>query len=155
MNGDLALKEEEVKNFISALLKNGLIFQAFHQHVPMHPQIWFIHFRGRSDPVVLARAVRAAINVTGTPLPQAPPSNPKTPLNAKKLGEILHGIASVGDEGVVTVWVYRRDRVTIDDVRVNPQANISTNIEFKPLARGSTAAVVPDISMEGKDVNCD
>jgi hypothetical protein len=27
MNGDLALKEEEVKNFISALLKNGLEFQ--------------------------------------------------------------------------------------------------------------------------------
>ena len=32
MNGDLALKEEEVKNFISTLVGNGLIWQAFHQH---------------------------------------------------------------------------------------------------------------------------
>ncbi|HEY0792567.1 MAG TPA: DUF1259 domain-containing protein [Chthoniobacterales bacterium] len=152
LNGDLPLKEAEVKRFISALLKNGLTFQAFHQHVPMHPQVWFIHFRGVGDPLVLARAVRAALNATGTPLPQAPPSNPTTPLDAQRLGGILHGSATVGEEGVVTVWVYRRDQVTIDGVRVNPQANISTNVEFKPLG-GSTAAVVADFSMENEDVD--
>jgi hypothetical protein len=151
MNGDLALKEEEVKGFISALLKNGLIFQAFHQHVPMHPQIWFVHFRGTGDPVEIAKDVKAALDTTSTPFPQAPPTNPQTPLDAKKLASILHGVSSVGEEGVVTVWVYRKDKIHIDNVLVNPQANISTNIEFKPLG-GMNAAVVPDFSMEAQEV---
>lgn len=92
-------------------------------------------------------------NVTSTPLPQAPPPNPTTPLDVKRLENILHGHASVGDEGVVTVWVYRANRVTIQGVNVNPQTNISTNIEFKPLNdAGSQAAVVPDFSMEANEI---
>jgi len=129
---NLQTKDVTLLFTFSALIKNGLTFQAFHQHVPMHPQVWFVHFRGVGDPLALAKAVRATLTATGTPLPQAPPSNPTTPLDANRLAAILHGTASVGDEGVVTVWVYRRDRVTIDDVRVNPQANISMNIEFRP-----------------------
>ena len=151
LNGDLALEESEVNPFIAALVQHGLVFQAFHQHLPMMPQIWFVHFRGTGDAIRLARAVRAALDVTGTPLPQMPPPNPTTPLDADRLARILHGHASVGDEGVVTVWVYRTDPIFIDGVRVNPQANISTNIQFKPLG-GSQAAVVPDFSMESDEV---
>jgi hypothetical protein len=152
LNGDLALPESEVQNFIAALLRNGLVFQAFHQHLPMNPQIWFVHFRGLGDPLALARGLKAALNTTTTPFPQAPPQNPTTPLDPKRLEQILHGHASVGDEGVVTVWVYRKDKITIDGVTVNPQANVSTNIEFRP--RGSsTADVVPDFSMTGEEVN--
>jgi hypothetical protein len=152
LNGDLALKESEVNPFIAALLKNGLTFQAFHQHLPMHRQIWFVHFRGKGDPIALANEIKAALNVTSTPFPQAPPKNPTTPLNAALLGNILHGPASVGDDGVVTVWVYRSDPIFINNIHVNPQANISTNIEFKPLG-GSTAAVVSDFAMTGPEVD--
>ena len=152
LNADMALKEEEVNPFIFTLLKDGLIFQAFHQHLPMHPQVWFVHYRGIGDAIALAKAISDAISVTSTPLPQAPPPNPSTPLDPGKLAAILHADqVSVGDEGVVTLWVYRRDQVTIDGVQVNPQANISTNIEFKPLG-GSQAAVVPDFSMESSEI---
>ena len=46
-NGDLALKPEECNPFIDAIIANGLIFQAFHQHyIETHPNVWFIHWRG-------------------------------------------------------------------------------------------------------------
>ncbi len=70
-NGDLALKPEETNPFIDALLVNGLIFQAFHQHyIEMKPQIWFIHWRGIGDPIKLAEAVHNVLKATSTPLPQ-------------------------------------------------------------------------------------
>ncbi len=50
------------------------------------------------------------------------------------------------------MWVYRRNRVIIDGVWVNPQANISTNIEFRSTG-GSNADVVPDFSMTSHEVD--
>lgn len=153
LNADQPLKEQELQPFIFTLLQNGLIFQAFHQHLPMHPQVWFVHYRAIGDAITLAKAVRAALNVTRTPLPQAPPSNPTTPLNVNALKTILRADEiSVGDEGVVTAWIYRRNVEIIDGIPVNPQANISTNVEFKPLDNNGTADVVPDFSMESKEI---
>lgn len=152
LNADMALLPDEVNPFLSALLKNGLVFQAFHQHFPlMTPQIWFVHFRGLGDPIKLAKAVRNVLSVTRAPLPQAQPQNSTSPLDANRLANILHGHASAGDQGVVTVWVYRPP-VRIDGVLVNPQANISTNIDFKPLG-DSKAAVVSDFSMTADEVD--
>lgn len=149
MNGDMPLKESEVNPFVSKLWENGLVWQAFHQHLPMHPQVWFVHFRGAGDPVAIAQGIKAALDVTSIPFPQAPPSNPQTPLDANRLASILHGSASVGSEGVVTVWVLRTDTITISGVDVNPQTNISTNIQFKPLgdSQSGQAAAVPDFAM--------
>jgi hypothetical protein len=153
LNADQPLKEEELQPFIFTLLQNGLIFQAFHQHLPMHPQVWFVHYRGIGNAIALANAVHAALSVTSTPLPQAPPSNPTTPLNVNTLKTILHADEiSVGDEGVVTAWIYRKNLEVIDGIPVNPQANISTNVEFKPLDNNGTADVVPDFSMTSPEV---
>jgi hypothetical protein len=154
LNGDLPLRPSETQPFIDALVANGIVFQAFHQHyIEMRPNVWFIHFRGLGDPLKLARGIHNAIKVTSTPLPQAPPAHPKSPLDAKLLGEILRGQPSIGDEGVVTVNVARRDQIVIDGVKVSPEANISTGVLFKPLATtGSQAAVGPDFGMIGPEV---
>jgi hypothetical protein len=153
LNGDLALLPEETNPFIAALLQQGLTFQAFHQHlIEMNPQVWFIHFRGVGDPLSLARAVRAALGVTKTPLPQASPANPTTPLDADKLAKILHGDAQVGEEGVVTVSVNRKRGVRLGGVYAKPETGISTSIEFKPLGSGAQVAAVPDFSMTGDEV---
>ncbi len=153
-NGDLPLKPEEANPFIDALIANGLVFQAFHQHyIEMSPQVWFIHWRGVGDPIKLAHAVHNVLKATSTPLPQTMPANPTTPLDPSRLEKILHGSASVGEQGVVTVNVSRRGRILIDRVVASPEANISTGIEFKPLASsGATAAVAPDFSMTGPEV---
>ena len=153
-NGDLALKPQECNPFIDAIIANGLTFQAFHQHyIETNPNVWFIHWRGTGNPLTLARAVKNVLNVTSTPFPQMPPAHPTTPLQPDRLASILHGSAEVRDEGVVTVTIDRTDRIVIDGVRVSPEANIFTEVEFKPLnASGSRTAVAPDFSMESSEV---
>jgi hypothetical protein len=153
-NGDIALRPEETQDVIDAIIANSLIFQAFHQHyIETTPNVWFIHFRGEGDPLKLATAVHNVLKATSTPLPQTMPSNPTTPLDPDKLASILHGDAQVGDEGVVTVTIDRADTIVIDDIRVSPEANISTTVQFKPLASsGSSAAVGPDFSMKSSEV---
>jgi hypothetical protein len=146
LNGDFALKEEEVNPFIKVLIENGLTWQAFHQHAPSNPQVWFVHYRGVCDPIALATALRKAIDTTSTPLPQQSPKNPTTPLDPDKLASILHGTAQVGEDGVVTVSVSRKHGVKLDGVTAEPETGISTNIEFKPTG-GTNADVVPDFSM--------
>jgi hypothetical protein len=153
-NGDLALKGAETDPFIDAIIANGLVFQAFHQHYDqMSPQIWFIHWRGTGDALELAKAVRNVLGATSIRLPQTMPSHPKTPLDARRLGSILGGDATVGDEGVVSVEVARKGKVVINGVHVAPEANISTVVEIRPLdAGGSSAALAPDFSMTGPEV---
>jgi len=153
-NGDLALKPEECNPFIDAIIANGLIFQAFHQHyIETTPNIWFIHWRGVGNPLTLAQAVKNVLDVTSTPFPQAPPATPKTPLDPGRLAAILHGTAQVGEQGVVTVDVSRTDQIVIGDVIASPDANIFTEVMFKPLSSsGSMAAVGPDFSMTAEEV---
>jgi hypothetical protein len=154
-NGDVALKPEEINPVIDAILANGLVFQALHQHFfDLSPMVWFVHFRGVGEPVKLARAVRKVMAATATPLPQKAPTNPTTPLDVKRLKKTLHGDAEVAEEGVVTVDVSRADKIAIEDIRVEPEVNISTNIQFKPLdGTDQNVAVAPDMSMTSAEVD--
>jgi hypothetical protein len=155
-NGDIALKPSEINNAIDAITSNGLTFQAEHQHMyDFNPMVWFIHFRGKGHPAQLAQKVHNVLKATSVPLPQSPPSNPTTPLDKNKLQHILHGYdAQVGSDGVVTVFVARRDRQRIDGVTVKPETNIATNIAFEPLnSDGSSTAAMPDFAMEAPEIN--
>lgn len=153
-NGDLALKPEECNPFIDAIIAHGLKFQAFHQHyIETMPNVWFIHWRGEGKPLRLAGAVKKVLDATSTPFPQMPPAHPTTPLDPKRLASILHGSAEVGDEGVVTVTVSRKNRIVIDDVDVSPESNIYTEVQIKPLSStGSQAAVGADFGMLASEV---
>lgn len=152
LNGDLALTAAETQPVIEALIANGLVFQAFHQHLyNLEPDIWFVHFRGHGDPLHLARAAAAVVAKTGAPLPQTSPRNPTTPLPADRLGSILGGDATIDESGVVTVTVPRTDRVTLGGYPIHPELGISTNIQFQPHGTGQ-AAVVPDFSMTAGEI---
>ncbi len=156
MNGDTPLKPNEVDPFISALLRNHITFQAEHQHFyDFNPPVWFIHFRAKGNAVTIAREMHNAFKATALPLPQAPPKKPKTPFNVKRLKQILHGYdAEVGSDGVVTVYVARRNPIHIDGVRVMPETNLATNISFEPLNKsGTEAAAAPDFGMVANEVD--
>jgi hypothetical protein len=154
MNGDFGgLLPNEIDPFIDKLLEGGLIFQALHQHFyDLFPQVYFIHMRGIGNPLQLAEAAIAAVKVTGTPLPQASPAHPTTPLPAQTLGNILGAPASVGGAGVVSVEVPRRNTVILQGVPISPELNIATSIDFEPLGNGLLAAVAADFSMVSSEV---
>ncbi len=155
-NGDLPLKNDEINPVIDAILDNGLVFQAEHQHFyDFDPPVWFIHFRGQGHPLTLAKAVHRVLKATATQLPQQAPANPKTPFDEQELKRILHGYdVAVSDGGVVTVFIARRNPIVIDGVRVRPAANIATNVSFQPLnAAGTHAAAAPDFALEAGEVD--
>jgi hypothetical protein len=154
MNGDFGgLLPSEIDPFIDKLLEGGLVFQALHQHFyDLTPQVYFIHFRGIGDPLQLARAAIAAVKVTGTPLPQSAPSHPKTPLPAQEIGRILGAPPTIGDSGVVSVMVPRRDTITLGGVQISPFLNIAAMIDFEPLGNGQQAAASADYSMIASEV---
>ncbi len=155
-NGDIALKPSELDPAIRAIIGNGLSFQAEHQHMyDFSPMVWFVHFRGTGNPLRLATAVHNVLKATATPLPQQSPANPKTPLDTSRLQRILHGYhVDVGEDGVVTVYVARRNPIYIAGIKVNPQTNIATNIALEPLnSSGTEVAAIPDIALEAGEVN--
>lgn len=153
LNGDVALKAGEIQPVIDTLLSRGIAFQAEHQHFyDLSPMVWFIHFRKTGDPLRLARDARAVVATTSTPLPQHSPAHPTTPLPAQRLGAILGGDATVGENGVVTVTVPRRHGVLLGGVRISPELNVATAIEFQPLGGAGRAAVAPDFSLTASEI---
>ncbi len=156
MNGDFPVLPAEINPAIDAMVSHGLVFQAEHQHMyDFTPQVYFIHLRATGDAVKIAQGLHAVLKATSTPLPQTPPSNPKTPLNVSKLKSMLHGYdAEVGSDGVVTVYIARRNPIYIDGIKVNPATNIATNISFEPLNKsGSEVAAIPDFAMTANEIN--
>ena len=168
LNGELALRAEEINAVIDRILTTGLVFQALHQHFfNLDPQIWHVHLRGTGGPIGVARALDYVVRATGTPLPQLAPKNPTTPLDALRLGRLLGGEAEVHESGVVSVSIPRREQFTLDGIPIDPRLGISHEIRFEPLANGQTA-VGPDFALlpaeiwtvlrlmrrEGFDVHC-
>jgi hypothetical protein len=153
MNSDIPLKASEIDPFIDRLMAHNIVFQAEHQHFyDFNPMVWFIHFRMMGDAGAVARAVKAALNVTSTPFPQTAPPNPKTPLPAKELGNILGAVPSIGANGVVNFNVPRANPMTLGGVQVNPYLNIATSISFEPYGGGHNCAAVPDFGMVASEV---
>ena len=147
MNSDLCLKTSEVVPFLDRLLEHNIVFQAEHQHFyDFDPLVWFIHFRATGEAARIAAGVKAALNATSTPFPQAPPANPKTPLPAAQLGKIIGAKPSVGAHGVVSFQVPRAETIYLGGIRINPYLNVSMPVLFQPLANGRAAAV-PDFGM--------
>ncbi len=153
MNGDMSLLAKETNPFIGALLKNGLVFQALHQHfLDQSPQIWHIHFRGMGDPEQLAKGLFNALSqTTGTPFPQQASSG-SSQMPTEQMGQILGGKAKVTTGGVVTFDIPRSDQVTLGGVPVAGDLNIGLNIAFEPLDDGRVVGA-PDFNMLAAEVD--
>ena len=140
LNGEFALPAEEINAVIDRIMSTGLVFQALHQHFfNLDPQVWHVHVRGAGNTFGVARGLEYVLGATRTPLPQLPPPNPTTPLDARRLGRLLGGEAEVHADGVVAVTLPRREQVTLDGIPIDPRLGIAHEVLFEPLANGRTA----------------
>jgi len=154
VNGDVALKANEIEPFIDRLLAHRFVVQALHQHFyDFSPPVWYIHYRAVGTPLDLARGYKAALSVTSTPFPQKAPANPTTPLPAAELGAIIGGAARIGDDGIVHIDIPRKEQVTLGGIVANPYLNIAAPIDFQPYGGGENAAAIADFGMIGSEVN--
>jgi hypothetical protein len=153
MNGDLCFKPGEMNRVIDAMIRHGLTWQAQHQHLfGLKPMVWFMHFRGHGGARRIAEGCAAMLAATSTPLPQAPPKNPTTPLNVPRLERIIGAPATVGSDGVVSFQIPRREQIILGGVPISPFLNVSTPVDFEPLG-GDTAVAVPDFGMVSGEIN--
>ena len=104
--------------------------------------MWFQHFRGRGTPQALAEASAAILSVTSTPLPQAPPANPKTSLNVNRLNAIIGAKGTVGSDGVASFEVPPGEPITLGGEKISPYLNVFPSVAFQPLDHRTV--VVPD-----------
>jgi hypothetical protein len=65
----------------------------------------------------------------------------------------LHGSAEIGENGVVTVDVSRREQILLQGILIKPDLNVMTSVQFEPLPDASHTAVGPDFSLLGREVN--
>jgi Domain of Unknown Function (DUF1259) len=152
-NGDLAFKAEELNPAIDQIISHGLQFQAEHQHLfGLNPMVWFMHMRGRGTARALAKGCAAILSVTSTPLPQAPPKHPTTPLDPGRLAKIIGAPATVGASGVVSFQIPRRNPITLGGVRISPFLNVYIPIDFQPLG-AQQAVVVPDFGQVAAEID--
>src|SRR5262249_4046480 len=75
--GDLVLLESEGTPVVTALVEGGLKVTAIHTHLlSEQPHVAYVHFSGHGDRVTLAKALRAALERTKTPLRPGTPAAP-------------------------------------------------------------------------------
>jgi len=65
INGDLALTAPEIQHVIQALRRGGISIVELHNHsLSEQPRLFYLHFWATGDGVMLARALRPALDVT-------------------------------------------------------------------------------------------
>lgn len=118
----------------------------------LDPMVWFMHFRGHGSARQVAEGCAAILAATSTPLPQAPPVNPTTPLNVRRLESVIGAPGTVGSDGVVSFQIPRREQIILGGVSISPFLNVFTPVDLEPLG-GDIAVVIPDFGMVWKEID--
>jgi Domain of Unknown Function (DUF1259) len=150
--GDLVLTEAEVSPVISALQQKEIQQTAVHNHLLREsPRVVYIHIAARGDGARIAAAVRAALDLTKTPPPEAPTPATKLDLDTALIHRTL-GYGGKVNGGVYQVSVPRRDTIRMNGEVVPPSMGVATAINFQPTGRG-WAAITGDFVMLDGEVN--
>ena len=151
--GDLALLESETNPVISKLMEKGIEVSALHNHL-IHetPRIYYVHFLGHGNEVDLARGLKEALTLTGTPVKSSPATSAEMKSDiAKTIEEVLGHQGSMGG-GVLHVNVPRDDvRVKMNGVEI--PGNMGMNIALNFQIDGKKAAINGDFMLLAGEVN--
>jgi len=150
--GDLVLTEAEVSPVISALQQRDVQPTAVHNHL-LHesPRVVYVHLAARGDAARIAAAIRATLDLTKTPPPEAAAAAPRLDLDTAAIHRSL-GYGGKVNGGVYQVSVPRREAITMNGEVVPPSMGVSTAINFQPTGRG-WAAITGDFVMLSNEVN--
>lgn len=153
--GDLVLTENEVTPVITKLLQSGIEITALHNHLMRAmPATFYLHVRGRGDPVRLATAIRSALGASKTPFEPTTPSAARRAdidLDTEKLDQIIGGKGKVSS-GVYQFSIAQRDPVTENGMPVPAAMGTGTVINFQPTG-GGKAAIAGDLVLTANEVN--
>src|SRR5262245_25063349 len=154
--GDLVLLDQEIPAVMSGLFTGGLQVTAVHNHVnEVSPHVMYLHYEGRGDAVQMAKALRQALSVSGTPLgagPSAPASTGGPTLDTKAIEQALGRSGRDVGAGVFQVTVPRNEAITEMGHPLLPAMGVVTVMNFQPTGDGK-AAITGDFVLLDKEVN--
>jgi hypothetical protein len=153
--GDLVLRDDEIEPVMAKLVEGGLEVTAFHHHV-LHeiPRVYYMHIHGAGEAVKLARAVRAAVDVSHTPPPATgPAASAAGPLgiDTARIAQVL-GHSGKVNGGVYQVSVARPDTTWQETSVIPPAMGIATALNFQSTGAGN-AAITGDFVLRAAEVN--
>ncbi len=151
--GDLVLLENEVNPVLSKLQDNGVEISAIHNHLlNEHPRVMYMHFMGFGTEDKLARTLKEALALTGTPLGPARAAAQSAGTDEwKKVQEII-GVQGRERGGVYQIGVARKEKITMPDgAEVPPFMGTATAINFQKSRKG--VATTGDFVMIASEVN--
>jgi len=154
--GDLVLLDQEVPAVMSGLFAGGLQVTGVHNHLnEMSPHVMYMHYTGHGDAVQLARALRQALSVSGTPLsaPATAPAPATGPaLDTKAIEQALGRSGRDSGGGVFQVTVPRAEAITEMGQPLLPGMGVVTVMNFQPTSDGK-AAITGDFALIDSEVN--
>jgi hypothetical protein len=150
--GDLVLTEDEYNKVISKLQEGGIGQTAVHKHLLQEsPAIWWTHIHGTGDPVAMAKSIRSALDLTGTPLTQSSSSeSTDMGFDTSQLDQII-GHTGTTQGGVYKYSIGRADSVTEDGMELPAAMGVSTALNFQPTG-GGKAGINGDFAMTQDEV---
>lgn len=152
--GDLVLTQAEVNPVMSKLAESGIEVTALHNHLlRSEPATMYMHVLGHGDPVKLAAALHAALQVSGTPLADTATAAPakEIELDTSLIDRTL-GYKGKISGGVYQVSIPRAEVVKDGSMEVPASMGSAIAINFQPTAKGK-AAVTGDFVLVASEVN--
>jgi len=151
--GDLVLTEDEYNPVIDRLQEGGIEQTAIHKHLLNEsPAVWWTHIHGRGDPAELAQTIRAALDMSGTPLSESGGGSEDLGIDTEQLDEII-GHTGKTEGGIHKYNIGRSEEVTTEDGKsLNAPMGVATAINFQP-TEGDQAAINGDFVMTAEEVN--
>ena len=149
--GDLVLLETEVASVISRLHEMGVKQTALHNHLQREtPSVMYLHIEGEGDPVAIGRAVRAALERTGTPPASPPAAGAPIALDTAQVASIIGQHGAVNG-GVYQLNVPRAEVIKAHGMEIPPSMGVGTVINFQS-TEGGKAAITGDFVLRSEEV---
>jgi uncharacterized protein DUF1259 len=152
MMGDLVLTETEVNPVMKRLLDGGVQVTGIHNHLlRTSPALYYLHIGGDGDPVTMAKTIRAALQLSKTPLTAASASPPPQ-LDLDEAGiERTLGAKGKNNGGILQFAISRADAITEEGMSVPPAMGVANSINFQPTG-GGKAAITGDFVLLTSEV---
>jgi len=153
--GDLVLLDQEVPGVMAGLFRGGLEVTAVHNHLnEISPHVMYMHYEGHGEATELAKALRAALSASGTPLGggAAPASAAGPALDTK---QIEQGLGRAGRDiggGILQVTAPRAETITEMGHPLLPAMGVTTVMNFQATGDGK-AAITGDFVLIDREVN--
>ncbi|WP_028748300.1 DUF1259 domain-containing protein [Rhizobium mesoamericanum] len=152
--GDLVLTQPEVNPVMTKLIENGFEVTALHNHLlRSEPATMYMHILGHGDAVKLATTLHAALQESGTPLSDTPPTTPSAAidLDTALIDQTLAHKGKVNG-GVYQISIPRAETIKDDGMDVPDAMGSAIAINFQPTGNGK-AAITGDFVLIASEVN--